>query len=197
MISLDLETTGLDPERHEAWEVGLVDLKTNAEYLWEFPVQDLKAAEAGALQVNGYYERCSTSLEAGGLVTRLRGSVQGTVDPGTAQPEDAVFEIAKATAGQKILGCSVHFDLRFLEKLLVFYGAAPAWHHRVLDLGSFAAGVLGYDRPLASVELARTVSPNDNAHTALGDARWNVTVYRNLVALREGRKDQSGTQSKP
>lgn len=195
MISLDIETTGLDPERHEAWEVGLVALDGNAEYRFEFSVQDLDAAEAGALQVNNYYtrneipsgvDRCVA--EGPGVPTAVWTEQDGVQTLGIS-PSDACYLIARLTAGQQFIGFNVgSFDVPFLAALLRRHGYAPAWKHRHLELGSFAAAALKYDRPLASVEVARLlVHGPDEAHTALGDARWNVTVYRRLVAIVEGR----------
>lgn len=186
LISLDLETTGLDPERHQAWEVGVVDLRDNAEYWFEFPVRDLRAADAGALQVNDYYE--VNSVPAGSQYGSATGvAATPDVDDGWYQLDTLAYLLARLTAGKTLLGANVHFDARFLGDLIQYYGARPAWNHRYLELGSWAAGVLGYDRPLSTAELARTVTPNDDTHSALGDARWNVDVYRNLIARRENR----------
>jgi hypothetical protein len=52
----------------------------------------------------------------------------------------------------------------------------------MLDLGSYVAGSLAEDRPVGTEGIALYV-PNDEAHTALGDARWNMEVY-NLVRTR-------------
>lgn len=189
LISLDLETTGLDPERHQAWEVGLVDLRDNAEYWFEFPVRNLRDAEAGALRVNDYYE--NNSVPEGvdwGLATGVAASPDAPNTNATGYKLDTLaYLLARLTTGKTLLGAAVHFDARFLGDLIRYYGSAPAWSHRFLDLGSWAAGVLGYDRPLSTNELAGSVVPNDDAHSALGDARWNVDVYRNLIARRENR----------
>lgn len=198
MISLDLETTGLDPSLHEAWEVGLVDLKTNDEYLFEFPVRDLKFAEPGALAVNGYYDRstipagsdiCFASGPTGPLpankVWKDDGNPAGIIG---VDPRDAAFLIAKVTANQQLLGCNVgSFDAPFLAALLRHYDVTPAWQHRHLELGSYAAGQLNRNKPLSTFSLSQLFKFPDDAHTALGDARWNVDIYRNLIAQREGR----------
>lgn len=186
LISLDLETTGLDPERHQAWEVGLVDLKDNAEYWFEFPVRNLRDAEAGALQVNHYYE--NNSIPAGsdyGAATGVAASPDA--DDGWYRLDTLAYLLARLTAGKTLLGAAVHFDARFLGDLIQYYGSAPAWSHRHLDLGSFAAGQLNRNVPLSTHSLSGLYGPPDEAHSALGDARWNVGVYRNLIKQRENR----------
>lgn len=179
MISIDVETTGLDPERHEVWEVGAVDLRDNAEHWYEFPVRRLREADPGALKINNYYWNNSVAP----------GDTQAMSISGIAMnPRDAAFELARLTSGETLLGCAVHFDALFLGNLLRFYDAAPAWRHRHLDLGSFAAGVMGKSKPMSSAEMARDLIENDDPHSALGDARWNVEVYRTLQAIRKERQ---------
>jgi DNA polymerase-3 subunit epsilon len=173
VISLDIETTGLDPHIHEVWEVGLVDLETEAEHLWELPVLRLDRADAGALQISDYYGR--NSIAPGTPQARNIVPSGGTEET----PEDVAFAIARMTAGEIIMGCAVHFDLEFLGAWLTENSAAPAWHHRHLDLGSYAAGKLGAAKPLSSKAMADRIA-NDDPHTALGDARWNVRVYQAL-----------------
>lgn len=204
IISLDTETTGLDPERHEVWEVGLVSLKTNDEWLFQFPVQKLREADPGALRINRYFKRCEVAAGSDAVIAEGPGCpvqaspgvgawvTDGSPAPVLGAPEamtprDAAFHIAHITTNVTLLGCNVAWDAQMLANLLRFYDQAPAWKHRFLELGSFAAGQLNRNEPLSTQTLAGLYGPPDEAHTALGDARWNVDVYRNLIAQREGR----------
>lgn len=182
MISLDLETTGLDPRRHEAWEIGLVT-EDAYEYLWEFPVRNLGDAEAGALQVSGYYDRRRLRGVAEDLALPLEAALTGKrVGVTYISCEEAARDIAELTVGERLMGCAIQFDMSFLTALLQRYGAMPAWHHRALDLGSYAAGCAGAREPFASRTMAERV-PNEEAHTALGDARWNWAAYRHFAEV--------------
>lgn len=51
---VDTETTGLDPDFHEIWEVGLI--VNDEERLWQLPV-DLKRADPKALEIGRFHER--------------------------------------------------------------------------------------------------------------------------------------------
>ena len=193
MISLDTETTGLDPQRHEVWEVGLVDLKTGAEVHAEFSVQHLTRADAVALQVNDYYKRAALppGEDIATLATTEGFSASDVVlaDSGVTgvRPEDAAYYIARFTTGQTLLGCNVAWDAQMLAELLKAYGVAPSWKHRYLELGSYFAGQRNLNTPQPTNAMARMFGEPDDPHTALGDARWNVEVYRNLIAQREER----------
>ena len=60
VVFVDVETTGLDPDRHQIWEIGLIvpgeGLIDPAEYHWFLPV-DLGAAELAALNIGRYHDR--------------------------------------------------------------------------------------------------------------------------------------------
>lgn len=174
MISLDLETTGLDERVHEAWEIGMVCMDTAVEYLYELPVRNLALAQPEALAVNRYYDRSCVLPGSSTGHSTTNGHFREIA------PEGMAHEIAAILGGRTLMGCAVSFDMRFLAALLRTYGEEPSWHHRSLDLGSYAAGVLGAEDPYPSGALAREFVPNDEAHTALGDARWNVKVYKFL-----------------
>ncbi len=55
---VDTETTGLDPDLHEIWEVGLII--DDKEYHWFLPV-DLGSADAFALNIGHFHERYEAS----------------------------------------------------------------------------------------------------------------------------------------
>ena len=52
---IDTETTGLDPDRHSIWEVGLIT-PDGDEHLWQFPVEEM-SADPFALEIGRYWER--------------------------------------------------------------------------------------------------------------------------------------------
>lgn len=169
IVSIDTETTGLDPRHHDAWEVALV-LEDGQEACWQFSV-DISAADGGALAIGGFYDRYL-------LHDRPNYAYQDW-DGDFCSPLQSAKRIAELTEGATLLGCNPHFDAAFVTKLLRAQGLEPAWSHRFLDLGSYAAGRQRVSRPLSSQALAVTVA-NPSAHTALGDARWNMKVYEDL-----------------
>jgi DNA polymerase III epsilon subunit-like protein len=180
LISVDIETTGLDPARHEAWEIALIKVDehegddpdfTPFECSLHMPVT-LVGAEVRALEVGQYLERYTQPNP---------GQTTDTTSGRTVGIEDAVTLLFQALKGNRLMGMSVHFDASFLSELFRRYGWEPTpWHHRHLDLGSFAGGLWGYGQPLSSARLAEQHVPNPNPHTALGDARWNVSVWHEI-----------------
>lgn len=174
---VDTETTGLDPDVHEIWEVGLI--VDGEERLWQLPV-DLGRADARALDIGRFHDRrWPTSDPSGDELT-----------------EPAVFAelFARLTWGRHLVGAVVSFDEERLRKLLRANGACPGWHYHLIDVEALAVGfVVGSDGlpilpdgkpgiplPWNSRALSQWVGVDPDQfdqHTALGDARWAKAVY--------------------
>lgn len=176
---VDTETTGLNPDVNEVWEVGLIlraEDGTETEYVWRLPV-DLGRADAVALTIGRYYER-PPSVESGGLLPA----------------NEVARKFARLTHGAHLVGAVPSFDDAFLKRLLRANGACPGWHYHLIDVEALAAGWLaaGGDPmelpstadkcrpPWDSTELSLAVGVNPadfDRHTALGDARWARAIY--------------------
>lgn len=158
IVVVDIETTGLNPKRHSVVEVAWWNLATDerGEFVpWHKPSRVLAKADIVALRVNGYLDRLAdakqddydTGLKA--LLTQLKGNT--------------------------FAGCNPAFDAAFLTRLFRAHlekPNRPNWHHRMLDVSAYAAGVLHLpptELPgLATVcELLEVV--NTAPHTAEGD----------------------------
>lgn len=185
---VDTETTGLDPDRHEIWEVGLV-LADDVGYLdyfdeleWQLPV-DLGRADPMALKVGRFRDRYYNPI----LVEDVQEFAHG---------------FAEITDGAHLVGCVPSFDEERLRKLLRANGECPTWHHHLIDVEAMAYGYIHakYEDerwpapdddksclalPYKSDQLSRIcgVEPpgEDERHTALGDARWAYRLYKTLV----------------
>lgn len=188
---IDTETTGLDPDRHEIWEVGLI-LPDGAEHEWQLPV-DLSRADPMALNIGRFHERR--------VLTTPKG--------------DFAKQFVRLTRGLHLCGAVVSFDTDRLWRLLRANGECPMWHYHVIDVEALAAGWLrGFGRAIArsapgtsqecdhvpsiaawrgaldrmetakppwkstDLSLAIGVDPERfDRHTALGDARWAKAMY--------------------
>lgn len=167
VVFVDTETTGLDPDRHEIWEVGLI--VDDTEYEWFLPV-DLSKADPMALNIGRFHERWVNPL--------------GADDPywasDTKRAEFAA-EFVTLTNGKHLAGAVVSFDEERLRKLLRVNGQAPMWHYHLIDVEALAAGYLhGASLPWDSEKLSQAVGVDPtlfDRHTALGDARWAKAIY--------------------
>jgi hypothetical protein len=164
---VDTETTGLDPDVHEIWEVALII--DGQERTWQLPV-DLGRADAVALRIGHFHER--------------RYDI-----PLTPLGEFAE-RFAELTRGYHLVGAVPSFDDERLRKLLRANGACPEWHYHLIDVEALAVGFLAargreVDLPWRSDDLsvACGVAPPLAAdrHTALGDARWVKRWYEAIV----------------
>lgn len=170
VVFVDTETTGLDPDRHEIWEVGLIDSDGN-EAVWLLPV-DLGRADARALAIGRFYERYPETAVTG-LVDRRAFAA----------------EFAELTRGHHLAGAVVSFDEERLRKLLRANGACPEWHYHLIDVEALAVGHAAahsyeIDLPWDSANLSMMVGVNPDRfdrHTALGDARWAKAIYDKVM----------------
>lgn len=140
---VDCETTGLDPLRHEVWEVALV-VRTlpdeegksppDEERHWFLPV-DLGAADPVALSIGGYYERYEAP-PAQRDVTRGGVKYREWID----HVGEFATEFARLTHGAQLVGAVPSFDAGFLGPLLRTHGACPGWHYHLIDVEPLAWG---------------------------------------------------------
>ncbi len=195
---VDTETTGLDPDRHEIWEVGLI-LPDGKEHEWQLPV-DLARADPIALNIGRFHERRRKSWNS---VAVGRPAVEFQ-----ANPARFAFDFARLTRGLHLAGAVVSFDAERLWRLLRANGECPMWHYHLIDVEALAAGYVSaqsegegadgtrgtirVERPDGTInnidgrppwksdDLSRAVGvdPDDfDRHTALGDARWAKAIY--------------------
>ena len=186
---VDCETTGLDPQVHEIWELAIIERETvqaddaggeritrRAEHVWTLDVERLPMAMPDALRVGRYYER----HEAGLGVARAHEAMA---------PAGIAVDVAQMTAGAHLVGAVPSFDAAFLQTWLAGAGLVHAWHYHLIDVEALAAGWLARHPlgpgsvarpPWDSGELSRAVGvdPDEfDRHTAVGDARWAEAIY--------------------
>lgn len=192
---VDTETTGLDPDLHEIWEVGLIlrDDGIESEYTWQLPV-DLGRADPMALKIGRFHERRWTGEGHVGLDREY-------VSKAVVAPESMGYwcELFTAlTLGAHLVGAVVSFDEERLRRLLRRHGECPMWHYHLVDVEALAAGWVGHLDSTGDIEhaawgyvdsgappwksddlsLAVGVDPEHfDRHTALGDARWAKAIY--------------------
>ncbi len=180
----DCETTHLNAEIGEAWEVAVVlreyedGSHTDTEYVWEFAIDPVPGAfDPEALRISRWHER--RQLATGTTQAAFSGYTPAVEMPRT----EAIQAITNVLRGAVLIGSNPGFDERFLRKLL---GPGSAqWHYRPYDIVQLAAASIGLEKagplPWSSRVLSRAVGVEppgpDVTHTALGDARWARDVY--------------------
>lgn len=168
----DIETTGLDVDRHEIWEIGVVvtdlDLTVTQQAVWRLAV-NLGRADAKALEVGRYHQRWNRVSD---------------------NPRHVAEVFGRITADAHLVGVNPAFDDRFLQRFLRANGACPGWSYHLVDVLALAAGSLAHRvmsaaPPWSSSELSKAVGvdPDDfDRHTALGDALWAKAIYQAVMA---------------
>jgi hypothetical protein len=161
----DTETTGLNPDQHQAYEVCWWREDEDTPIVGTLP-HDLHGADEKALEIGGYHSRGFT--------------------PGR-YPDRRELRAALRTAldGATLVGSNPAFDASFLRKAL---GCAP-WHHRLINVAEGGMWVFGWDRPKGLADVAaecraRGFEIPQPDHTAVGDVRTTRAVYEALRAIR-------------
>lgn len=163
LVWVDVETTGLDPARHDLWEVAVVEAD-GTEHVWTM-WPDLTVAEPAALRINGFYDRTAGDWDED-------------------DPPAVARAVARLTAGRRLAGACPWFDAAFLDVFLRRYGYAPAWSHRHLCVETYAAGALRADPvSLSDTAAALGLTLPDGRHSALVDARLTRDVHQAVLNL--------------
>lgn len=191
---VDCETTGLDPDLHEIWEVALI--VQGAEFLWQLPV-DLGRADLIALNIGGFMARRWPQEEP--VSDPRRGAWLGhaAFESCVHASEMALFakRFATLTWGLHLVGAVPSFDEERLRRLLRRHGACPGWHYHLVDVEALVAGKLGIPPPWNSTELSSKAGVDPGAysrHSAMGDARWAKGLYESVFG-----PTPSGSRTRP
>lgn len=182
LVFIDTETTSLRPDRR-AWEIGLYvrgvgfDPERPRHFFIDADDLDLGNADPFALKIGGFYDR---HPEYGPSPAPL-------VD--TFSEAEALREVEHLTRDAHLVGAVVNFDADVLGTRMRAHGIAPSWHYHLIDVEALAVGFLSatgarelpIPLPWSSDDLTRELGippvPEEDRHTALGDARWARAIY--------------------
>lgn len=204
-VYLDLETTGLNPNRNSIWEVGLVtDNNEEYSYILELTGHERGSADSMALAVGHYYERALPKQRQWDVgIDRPPPNTLVTVEDvdyiTVDHRKDLAAFLAEVIATSHVVGAVPSFDARFLDGFLRDYEYPPAWHYQLVDVEALAAGKLGLQPPWKSKDLYRALGIDPTAfdeHTALGDARMAKAVYERVFDLSPSYPEALLVQSK-
>lgn len=179
IVVVDVETNGLNYRRHIAVEIAWWNLTTDERGVFVPPHSWRDAVTEGeleALRINRYLDRLASVPQdlTGEAGRRLWEQLEGNV----------------------LAGCNPAFDGPFIRNLWhddVYdldrggYVDPPSWHHRLLDLSAYGAGVLNIpvtELPGLSAMCDRLGVEHIDAHTAFGDVMATVECFRKLFDMQ-------------
>ena len=176
---VDIETTGLDYRVNEIIEIAVVrvrqtwskDQKPVFEKILEWSAkikpQHLEVANPAALRVNGYIPSEWTE---------------------NIPLEDALKEFAEKTDGAIMVAHNVAFDSSFLEEQLARHKIKNKMHYHRLDTVSIAFAKLAEHTEIGRYSLGELCKYfgiiNENAHSALSDARADFELFKKLMDFK-------------
>lgn len=170
VVFLDCETISLQRDHRHLWEIGII---FHTEIGWvekSFMLDDVPLGEADAI-----------ALDIGGFHTRYTDLVKRQMV--------AQF-ISSITWGKHLVGAVPSFDELRLWDFLKAHGQCPGWHYHLIDVEALAIGYLAgrhYEQvrpPWKSEQLTQALGiivPEEDKHTALGDARWAKAIYERVM----------------
>ncbi len=170
---VDIETTGLDRDKGEIIELGVVIAKMKDGALVVTDQLDLKiqpthieTADPQALRINGYNE--ADWLFAVSL-------------------EEAMKAFVEKTKGAIFLAHNITFDYPFIETALARTGVSHDLHFHKIDTLSLAFGILHTSGDLGKLSLRMLCEQfgieNKKAHSAFADAYATYEVFKKLLKL--------------
>lgn len=175
---IDLETTGLDAEKHEIIEIGCIvarqiqcegrgcELEIIDELDLKVKPEHIETSDPESLKINGYHEMdwmFAVSLE------------------------QAMKVLSEKTEGAILVAQNVSFDWLFLEKAFVKTGVPNKMDFHRLDLISMAYAKLYHNPQIQRFSLRAMCEyfgiKNDRAHSAMADIRAEFEIYKKLIEL--------------
>lgn len=170
-VAIDVETTGLSPEKYHIIEVGALK------------VRDGEVVETFSSLVNPGYELSSTIVNLTGITDEMLADAKSF--------KEIVDELEQFLGNEALLGHNVGFDYRFLKT--EFMRAGKKFNHEVIDTLAIAKK-LHSDLPSRSLEsLCRHYGLyNPNAHRAFDDAKVTMDLYFEMA-----KRQQMGNDAEP
>lgn len=165
LVSIDLESTGLEPDLEDVFEIAAIEHDGGAEHVWRLEPRLTRVGgmHPDALAVNHYHERTSA--------------------PGWTwdDPVEALDQLGDLLAGAHLVGANPAFDAAHLTATFRrHYVGVPRWRHRLIDVEAMAAGLHGWTVPRSLSDTAASLGIDPDSyerHTALGDARLTRDVH--------------------
>ena len=170
---IDLETTGLVPQRHELIEIAYVivsqpDFTVMKEHVMQIKPLHLDTADQEALRIIHFDKRdWSGAISRREAMTRFAADVKGCI----------------------MVGQNITVDWSFLREALSEEQMNDPMHYHRLDVMSIAYGLLKDEVDIRKFSLKELVDyfhiTVEHMHSALDDTKATFEVYKKLLAYRD------------
>lgn len=158
-VFLDTETTHLDPEIAEVWEIGLIlrrPMLADMEVQLFLPV-NIATADPRSLSINHYFERkaprgMTLDPDRDGRMTWNGQDLydvynhllsRESASPVNSDPKAVARWLSEVLLDAHIVANNPAFDAAILEKLMRRHGGlVRPWYHRLVDVRQLAIGYL-------------------------------------------------------
>lgn len=160
LVFLDTETTGLNPDIHEVWEIAWA-VNDDAPVQAMIVPHSLATADLEALRINHYWDRARAE------------PAHTSID----------LDIRHLLEGNTLVCANPTFDRMFLRKR---WGVEP-YRYRSIDIESIALAVFGWDRPKGLKDIADELNSRGYNIGEPNHSAWiDVVVLREAYkALRK------------
>jgi hypothetical protein len=148
---------------------------------------DLSTGDPFGLRVGRFYERHP-------LGQTLSTLGRPWVDAWGMSKNMAARTVARLTHGATVVGINPSFDTHTLDRLLRAHGLLPSWDYTPICAKTLALGYLrGWGNkdvslPYRTDDLVEALGieppPEDERHTAMGDARFAMRIYDAVMSDR-------------
>lgn len=169
LIFVDLETTGLDKDKHEIIDIGLMvvngeNFEVIEEYAAKIKPTHIETAAAEALQINGYSAR--KWKEAKDLEETLR-------------------KVASVSKDGMIAGWNIGFDWDFIERGFKKFKIRSTFNYHKIDVQAIAYAALYKNKDVKSLRMRDIAAyfgiKLGDVHGAEEDTRVAYELFRKLM----------------
>ena len=167
VVFVDVETTGLDPEKDSVIQIGVVRTDyTGVEIKDRLSVKVLPTTQVHpqAAAVNGYTREAWV---------------------GASEPLAAAKQLHAISRGAEFAAHCVWFDVRFCENLLRRNGFTVPWGRRYIDTQTLVHLMRAKDTSMNGTNLQAALESlggeRSAVHDAAADAEWARRVYQHVM----------------
>jgi len=172
LVFVDIETTGLEVERHEIIEIGAIvvsgkNLKALSEYCKKIIPEHIETADKEALRLNGYSEE------------KWKDAIL---------LKDALIKLNRLAKNGMFTGWNITFDWTFLEKAFTRFKIKPLFDYHLIDAMSIAYAKL-YDKKLLKRlglrHVVKFYKMKGIRHRAMEDSQATYQIFKRLMLKNE------------